>query len=48
MKKYKYIRLDKIENYEGWELVQILQARNDSYYDMCVICKEVESEVEGE
>ena len=39
-KKYKYIKLVDIENYEGWDLVQIIPAKFQDYYDMCVICND--------
>ena len=37
-KKYRYIRLENISNWDGWDLVEILPATVKGYYDMCVMC----------
>ena len=37
MKKYKYIRLEDIENYDDWVLYQAI---DKNYCDMAVIMKE--------
>ena len=37
-KQYRYIRLGNIEKYEGWELVEIIPAKFEGYYDMAVMC----------
>lgn len=39
-KKYKYIRLENIDEYEGWDLVEIIPAKFERYYDMAVICSD--------
>jgi FtsZ-binding cell division protein ZapB len=50
--KYKYIRLENIENYEGWDLVHIIPRISAEHYQMCVIGfddtpqKEVESYID--
>ena len=38
MKKYNYIRLININNYDGWDLVEIIPAKFENHYDMCVVC----------
>lgn len=38
MKKYDYIRLININKYDGWDLVEIIPAKFENYYDMCVVC----------
>ena len=40
MKKYKYIRLEDIENYDDWVLYQVIPAIDKNYCDMAVIMKE--------
>ncbi len=40
MKQYKYIRVDAIEKYYDWEIVEILPKLNDDYIEMAVIMKE--------
>ena len=39
-REYKYIRLCDIEKYEGWGLAEIIPAKFEEYFDMCVICKD--------
>ena len=39
-KKHKYIRLENIEEYEGWELVQVIPKFDANHYTMCVICSD--------
>lgn len=39
-KQYQYIRLENIEKYEGWDLVEVIPAKFEYHYDMAVICKE--------
>lgn len=39
-KEYRYVRLDDIEGWGGWELVEIFPARDDRHYSMAVMCKE--------
>ncbi len=40
MKKYKYIRLEDIDEYDGWELVEILPRLDYHHVDLAVITKE--------
>ena len=40
MKKYKYIRLENIEKFEGWDLVHIIPRISAEHYQMCVICSD--------
>ena len=48
-KKYRYIRLDDLPNYDGWDLVHIIPRLDMSHYQMGVVClddstqKDVES-----
>lgn len=48
-KKYKYIRLENLEKYDGWDLIHIIPRLDPNHYQMGVIClddspqKEVES-----
>ena len=37
-KKYRYIRLENISNFEGWDLVEIIPAKDKECYNMCVMC----------
>lgn len=37
-KQYQYIRLENIEKYEGWDLVEVIPAKFERQYDMAVIC----------
>lgn len=37
MLKYKFIRLEDISCYEGWELVEIVPAKSPNHYTMGVI-----------
>ena len=39
MKEYKYVRLSNIEEYSGWDIVEIIP-RDDEHYTMAVIMKE--------
>ena len=39
-KQYKYVRLDDIEKYDGWEVVEILQAKFENKCSMAVMCRE--------
>lgn len=44
MKKYKYIPCRELENYDGWEIVKIIDGTN---IDMAVImCEEESTQVE--
>lgn len=40
MKKYKYVRLDNIENYDNWEIIEIIPRYNEDYTNMVLIMKE--------
>lgn len=41
MKKYKYIRVMNIENYDGWEIIKIIpKVENNADYCMAVIMYE--------
>lgn len=42
MKEYKYVRLENINNYNGWEIEYILPAKSVDYVDMVVMSKHVE------
>ena len=37
-KKYKYIRLDNLEKFEGWDLIHIIPRLDSNHYQMGVIC----------
>lgn len=37
-KKYRYIRLENISELEGWDLVEIIPAKERGCYNMCVMC----------
>lgn len=44
MKKYNYITCNELENYDGWEIVQIIPAtRENDTKDYVVIMKEDKS-----
>lgn len=47
-KKYKYIRLENIENYEGWDLIHIIPRLDINHHQMCVICLDDGSQEEVE
>lgn len=40
MKKYKYILCKNIEQYEGWEIVKIIEAPTRDINDMAIMMKE--------
>lgn len=40
MKKYKYVDLKNLEEYDDWEIVQIIPRYNKDYKNMAVIMKE--------
>ena len=40
MKEYKYIRLEEIEEYDEWEIVEIIPRISEKYTNMAVIMKE--------
>ena len=40
MKKYKYITCKSLEQYEGWEIVQVIEASESGISDMAIIMKE--------
>ena len=40
MKEYKYVDLKNLEEYDGWEIVQIIPRYNKDYNNMAVIMKE--------
>lgn len=42
MKEYEYVRLNRIEDYAGWEIERIMPAINENYYDMVVMSKQGE------
>ena len=37
-KKYRYIRLENLENYDGWDLVHIIPRLDSNHYQMGVVC----------
>ena len=40
MKEYKYIRIEDIKDFKGWEVEQFLPSKDPAnYYDMAVISK---------
>ncbi len=47
-KKYKYDRLENIERYDGWDLVEIVPAKSVNHYTMCVMCKDITPPINGE
>ena len=40
MKKYKYVRLENIEKYNDWEVIEIVPRYNDGFANMALIMKE--------
>ncbi len=40
MKKYKYILCKNIEQYEGWEIVKVIEAPESGVNNMAIIMKE--------
>ena len=38
MKKYKYIRIDDIEDYDGWEIVKIIPISENANASYCASC----------
>ena len=40
MKEYKYIYASDIENYDGWEIVKIIEATSSDCADRIIIMKE--------
>ena len=47
-KKYKYIRLENIEKYDGWDLIHIIPRLDPNHYQMCVICLDDNSQLDVE
>lgn len=39
-KEYRYVRLENIDKWSGWDIVEILPARTSDKVNMAVICKE--------
>ena len=46
-KKYRYIRLDDLANYDGWDLVHIIPRLDKTCYQMGVICLDDTPKNEG-
>lgn len=40
MKEYRYIRVNDIKEYKGWEIYQIIPAKSEDYANMVIIFRE--------
>ena len=37
MKKHRYVRLENLERYDGWDLVEVIPARDSDHYAMGIV-----------